>query len=158
MYYQLQPPCITYPIFNYLLLYLYTCLSLSVNLSIKNQLPQTCGSVLVLLLLLDFSFDLCHYQLPPPCYPHFLIIVSLKPKAKDTRNYKSCCSCRCLRPILLHVGFSIWSMPYQLPPLCYPNFYYFIVIILFLIYFLINSFLYFYYFLFIFMYELFIHF
>ena len=69
----------------------------------------------------------------------------LRPKAKDLR----------ITRVVVLVGFFVWSVPYQLPPLCYPQFLYFYylnILFLLFLYFLFISLFFFYFFIFIILY------
>ena len=69
----------------------------------------------------------------------------LRPKAKDLR----------ITRVVVLVGFFVWSVPYQLPPLCYPQFIYFYylnILFLLFLYFLFLSLFFIYFFIFIILY------
>ena len=98
---------------------------------------QGAVSSLVVVLVVGFFVWSMPYQLPPPCYPQFFKYFKLSLSTYPSSSIFICQSINRPLPFPKYqsiiaadrgagiglVGFFVWSMPYQLPPLCYLQFY-----------------------------------
>ena len=100
---------------------MYTFLQRWIGIIISSGGYKTFAGTLYLPQFYKVCFDVWTWAIiSKQCYFHTVTLMSAA-ECQRPRNYSSGC---CLRPKelleLLLFGFFVWSMPYQLPPPCYP--------------------------------------